>query len=493
MMFSETISNRETLYGGLAESLMNLIDSGTFREGDKVPSIRTMSRQFGVSVNTVREAYWVLETQQILESRPQSGYFVRQRSQTPSATSGTPDLTGHNPHEVLPCSLREDLGAMLDGRPFQGLNLARGSADVNLLPSRRLNAFLGAVSREAGDLTMDYDTTKGLPELREAIARHSLEAGIRLAPDDFVIMGGCLQAVNIAVQVLCKPGDTVAVEAPTYSEFLKLFKQRDLKVLEIPTSPRDGMNLEVLEWVLDKHEVKAVLTIANFNNPAGFQMPEHRKKALVELLARRAVPLIEDDAYGDLSFLDHRPAACKAFDTTGNVLYCSSVSKTLAPGYRVGWIAAGRWQEEIIQWKLLASAAASLPTQMAVARFFREGNFPRYLRTLRRTLTAQAKALGDVVARSFPLGTVVHPPLGGLFLWVELPEPVDTEALYSQAVREGVFFRPGIVFSASGKFRRHLRLCFGTWNSEIAKAAARLGALACTMAGVSETDIGKVS
>lgn len=251
----------------------------------------------------------------------------------------------------------------------------------------------------------------------------------------------------------------------------------ELRVLEIPTSS-EGMNLEVLEWALERHDVRAVLVVPTYNNPTGFTMPDRKKKALVDLLAAREIPLIEDDAYGDLTFLEQRPPACKAFDRTGNVIYCSSFSKTLAAGYRVGWVAGGRWHAELLEWKIMTSAAASLPTQLAVSRYLKEGNHPRQLRALRRTLAAQSRAMACTIAEAFPEGTETQSPLGGLFFWVKLPHDRDTETLYIRAIEEGVFFRPGIVFSGSGKFQNCLRVCFGTWNAEVEASLRRLGALA---------------
>lgn len=477
MVIENETPPKTTLYRGMADTVKDLIEGGTFREGDRLPSIRALSRQFNVSVNTAREAYWVLETEGLVESRPQSGYFVRRPTACLPSGPLAADLLGLNPHEILPCSLREDLGALLEKRPFQGLNLARGAADIELYPARRLNAFLGAVAREMGNHLLDYDTLKGYPELREGIAKLSLDAGVRLSPDELIVTGGCLVAIALALQVVCRAGDTIAVESPTYSEFLKLFKKMELRVLEIPTSPHDGMNLEVLEWALDRHDVKAVMVVPTYNNPMGFTMPDAKKKALVEILATRDIPLIEDDAYGDLSFLEQRPLACKAFDRTGNVIYCSSFSKTLAAGYRVGWVAGGRWHQELLEWKIMTSAAASLPTQMAVSRYLKEGNHVRQLRTLRRALASQSRAMACTIAESFPPGTETIAPLGGLFFWVRLPPSVDTEQLYVRAVEEGVFFRPGIVFSGSGKFRNCLRVCFGTWNPGVEASLRRLGAL----------------
>jgi len=484
MLVNET-PEKPTLYEGVAQSLTHLIESGTFQEGQRLPSIRDLSRQFGVSVNTVREAYGVLEVRRMIDSRPQSGYFVRRRA-GPPASPNPVDWDVRDPHEVLPCAVREEYPSLVEGKPYQGLALAKAAPDTSLFPTRRLNAFLGAVSREAGTAIMDYDTQRGLPELREAVARTSMEAGLRLAPDDFLITGGCMAAIAMVIDVLCRTGDTIAVESPTYSEFLKLFKSRDLRVLEIPTSTQEGMNLEVLEWALERHPVKAVLSVPTFNNPSAFTMPDHRKKALVEILAARGIPLIEDDAYGELAFCVPRPLACKAFDTSGSVIYCSSVSKTVSPGYRVGWIAGGRWQDAILQRKISWSASASLPAQLAVARYLSEGNYSRHLRTLTRRLSEQSKAIAELVVKHFPAGTTFRCPDGGLFLWIELPKTVDTEKLYALSVPEGIFFRPGVVFSAMGQFSHCLRLGTGTWDFGIEAAVVRLGTLACGLASRSQ-------
>lgn len=473
MLIQGVGTERTTLYEGLAESIAHLIEAGTFREGQKIPSIRTMSRQFGVSVNTVREAYWVLETQRLLEGRPQSGYFVR-RAPPKAPGPRVSEVPFQNPHEVVPCSLIEVFDT--EGQfPYRGLSLVKGTPNFELLPIARLHGYLGAVARELGERAADYDGPRGLLQLREALAQHALEAGVLLSPDDLLVTTGALHSVSLAVQFFCRPGDTVAIESPTYSEFLKLFRGMGVKVLEIPSSPRDGMSLEVLEWALERHDVKAVITVPSFNNPGGFLMPEARKRALVELLASREIPLIEDDAYGDLTALERRPPACKSFDTQGLVVYCSSVSKTLAPGYRIGWVAGGRWHEDLVEWKRLLATAASLPAQWAVARFLKEGNYARHLRTLGRRLANQVAAAVETVVSSFPEGTRLEHPVGGLFLWIVLPERVNAEALYARSAPEGVYFRPGVVFSASGKYQNQLRLSIGTWNEDVRAAVVRLG------------------
>jgi DNA-binding transcriptional MocR family regulator len=338
--------------------------------------------------------------------------------------------------------------------PFRGQTLAKGIPDLELLPYRKLGGYLANAARNLGPQAVAQDDPRGLPALREVLARHALEAGVFLGPDDILVTTGALHSTALAL---------------------------GLRVLEIPTSARDGMNLDLLGWALDHHQVTVVISVPTYNNPTGFLMPEHRKQALVELLAPRPIPLIEDDAYGDLTVLDRRPAACKSFDAQGLVVYTSSVSKSLAPGYRIGWLAGGRWHQDLVEWKRLNASAASLPAEWAVARFLGEGNDRRHLRNLARKLAGQVTSAIQTVVNTFPEGTVLEHPTGGLFLWITLPGDVDTEVLLAQAGSEGVFFRPGAWFSASGKFRNQLRLAIGTWNDAVQAALGRLGEPATTL------------
>lgn len=472
----------QPLYAEMADTLRGWLTAGTFGPGDRLPSIRTLSRRHQVSINTVREAYWVLEAEGLVEGRPQSGFFVHGSRRVRPAPNPSVDLAAIVPHVVTPCALNEVLPTTLGALPFQGLGLVKGSVPPELLPEAALNGFLAAAAREDGGKLFEYDSRKGSPALREGIARHLVDAGIGLSPEDLLVTGGCLPSVALALQTVCRAGDTVAVESPTYPEFLKLLRFMDLRILEIPSAPREGLNLPVLEWALDRHPVKAVLVVPTFNNPTGATLPDEAKRRLVALLAARQIPLIEDDAYGDLSFLDRRPPACKAFDTAGGVIYCSSFSKALSPGYRVGWVAGGRWHDEIQERKVLTAASASMPAQRAVARYLEHGNAPRRLRGLRRTLGDRSRALTALSKTAFPEGTEWACPLGGIFHWIRLPEGSDTLKLYDRAAAEGIFFRPGPVFSAGGAFGNALRLNFSGWGPAAEAAVVRLGQLAAAAA-----------
>jgi DNA-binding transcriptional MocR family regulator len=295
-----------------------------------------------------------------------------------------------------------------------------------------------------------------------------------------VITSGCVEGVVLALRAICRPGDTVVIETPVYFNFLQMIQDLGLKALEIPTSARGGISLDALEYALDRNagEVKACIVISNFNNPLGSRMSDEDKQRLVEMLDVRQIPLIEDDIYGDLSYSDDRPSVAKSFDRNGNVLLCSSFSKTLAPGYRVGWIAAGRYQELIERGKMLANIATASPTQLAIAEFLANGGYEHHLRSIRRVYARQVAQMGDAIGRAFPEGTRVSRPQGGFFLWVEMPAGVDSLGLYRQARALGITIAPGLIFSVEGKHLNCIRLNAACWNPTVEVAVETLGRLA---------------
>jgi DNA-binding transcriptional MocR family regulator len=207
-------------------------------------------------------------------------------------------------------------------------------------------------------------------------------------------------------------------------------------------------------------------------------MPDEKKKRLAAQLERAAVPLVEDDVYGDLSFDQRRPPPVKAYDTSGNVLLCSSFSKTLAPGLRVGWAAPGRYRRAVERLKFNSMLAVPTATQIAVAGFLEEGGYDRHLRRLRRSCAELVARTSDVVSRSFPSGTRVSRPRGGCVLWVELPVGFDALRLYEQARAERIAIAPGPIFSATERYQNCFRIAASTpWTSGVERGLERLGEL----------------
>lgn len=465
------------LYEEVAGRISYLIEQGTLRPGDRVPSIRNLSRQMQVSINTVKEAYSQLEDRRLLEARPQSGYYVRVRlPELPAEPVLDPPAL--NPAEVSLTSVYQMV--MRDLLDPQLLQLGIAVPNPQLLPIEKLTRMLARESRRFAKQSVSYELPPGNLRLRQQIAQRLLLSGCTLSPDQIVITSGCVEAVVLALRALCRPGDTVIIETPVYFNFLQLIEELGLKALEIPASPRGGISLEALEYALARNhgEIKACIVLTNFNNPLGSLMTDAGKRRLVELLGSYRVPLIEDDIYGDLSYTDERPSVAKAYDKTGNVLLCSSFSKTLAPGYRVGWIAAGCYQEQIERGKMIANVATASPPQQAIAEFLANGGYEHHLRSIRRSYARQVAQMGDAIGRCFPQGTRVSRPQGGFVLWVEMPEPIDSLRLYERAKKVGISIAPGQIFSIEGKFRNCIRLNAACWDPCVEAAVATLGRLA---------------
>jgi DNA-binding transcriptional MocR family regulator len=346
-----------------------------------------------------------------------------------------------------------------------------------LLPTARINRLLAQVARENEQASQAVGLPEGTLELRVQVARRALELGCALDPDDFVITCGCAEAIHLALQATCRPGDLVAVESPTYFGILQALEAQGLRALEIPTHPRDGISLDALSFALEHHPVRAVVVITNFSNPLGCCMSNENKHALVELLARAHVPLIEDDIYGELSFDGQRPGVAKAYDRQGLVLLCSSFSKDISPSYRVGWISAGRYRARVEQLKMATNIATAALPQLAIARFLESGGYDRHLRSIRRAYAQKVAQMAQTVLRYFPPGTRVSTPSGGFVVWVQLPGEVDSLALYQRAIAAGITLAPGHIFSASDKYRSFIRLNAAYMNFVSERALARLGAL----------------
>jgi DNA-binding transcriptional MocR family regulator len=350
----------------------------------------------------------------------------------------------------------------------------------DLLPTDRLGRIAGAVARSAAAIGAVYDPLPGVAALRAHIARRAARHGCAIGPEDVVITVGAIEAIDLCLRAVARPGDTVAVESPTYFGVLALLAELGLNAVEIPATSTDGMQLDALEAALDRHELKACVAVPNFSNPCGARMPDDAKDQLANMLARRRVPLIETDVYGDLPYDDERPRPAKAFDPDGWVMHCSSFSKTLAPGYRVGWVVPGRFYERVEELKFVHTVASPTITQMAVAAFLDSGGYERHLRKLRRAFASQVAAVQEAVARHFPRGTRVSRPRGGFLLWVELPdECVNAVDLQRAALDRGISIAPGPIFSARGSFQRFFRLsCGHPWSDAQERAIATLGQLA---------------
>lgn len=441
-----------------------------------MPSVRKLRTQLGVSISTAIQAYMVLESKGLIEARPQSGFYVKACSKDlppePTMSNPSPSATTVGVKSLVSKCFR--VARIPDIVP-----LGVGTPSPVLLPVKQLNIILARAARNQGSLGVSYDFPPGNEELRRQIARLSLNWGCALSSQGIVTTAGAMEALNLCLRAVAGPGDTIAIESPTYYGILQTIESLGMKALEIPTHPRDGISLEALDSALKRHKVKACLLLPNFNNPLGSCMPDRNKKELVGMLARRRIPLIEDDIYGDLHFGPVRPKTVKAFDKEGLVLLCSSFSKVLAPGYRVGWVAAGRYHTQVEELKFISSLATSSLPQVAIAEFLHNGRYDRHLRKLRKAIAAQVQLISLAISRYFPKGTRMTRPAGGMFLWVELPKSVNSLELHRKALEAKISIAPGPIFSARQKYQNFIRLnCGQPWSDRVEQALVTLGRLA---------------
>ena len=467
--------NGAFLYRQVIGRINDPIDGGTLRPGDRLPSLRRMSEQIGVSVPTVRQAYVELERQRRVESRPQSGFYVRGLPSNPIVRPGAAFRAEARPG---PVACRSLIDRVFDGL-FSAELVPLGIANPTMAKpaAKSLNRTMKRVMARAEGRLLTYAPTLGDAGLRRQIAYRYLDTvGSKVDVDGICITNGGQEALLLALQAVAGPGDVIAVESPGYHGVLELIDSLGMLAIEIETCPEEGVQLEPLTKTLDAHDVRACVFSTTLSNPLGVTMPDAARQALVELLENRGIALIEDDVYGDLRFDGVRPKPAEFHSRHGRVLTCGSFSKTAAPGYRIGWLLTGRYSAEIERLKRSYSCSSGLLQQLTLAEFIASGDYDRYLKALRPVLKCNAERMACLVARHFPAETRISRPAGGSVLWLELPRNVDSGQLFDRAIEHGISIAPGLIFSPRRRYRNFVRLSYGhPWSERIEDAVRWLG------------------
>lgn len=442
----------------VAEGLEKMIAEEVLLIGDKLPSVRVLSDEYGISMGTAFQAYYHLEGKGLIESRPKSGYYVRYNHKR------VPEL----PQMIQPDSLSHEVSVKdmiksiyADIVSSDVINFAIAVPDASLLPHAKINKSVVHALRNSSNHCLNYEMTQGNPDLRKQVAKLAFNWGGKVKPDDVVITNGCLEAINLCLRAVTKYGDTVAVECPTYFGIFQAMENMGLKVVEISSDPVKGADLDCLETALKKFPIKACLFIPNFNNPMGSCMSDANKKRLVDIITHHNIPLIEDDIYGELYLGKTRPRTCKYYDTKGLVMYCSSLSKSLSPGYRIGWALPGKFAEEVRQLKRMHNICSPNITQAAIAHYLQYGRYEYHLKNLRKALYTQSLRYLQAIIDHFPEGTKVSRPQGGFIVWVELDKKIDTFQLRREAMKHKISIVPGRLFSVSCNYSNCIRLSYG--------------------------------
>jgi DNA-binding transcriptional MocR family regulator len=460
------------LYRVIAQDIIKSIRSGALRPGDPLPSVRSLCTTRDVSPATALRAYEYLEAQQLIEARPRSGYYVIEPPHeplVPRPAIAKSAATRLNVSDLV-------FATLAASKDREVVPLGSAFPSPTLFPWGKLARFLGSSAR-----SMDpWSTVESLPpgslELRRQIARRYLRLGMNVALDEIVITAGALEGLNLALESVTRPGDTVAIESPAFYGCLQAVQRLGLKVVEIPTHPEEGLSLGALQEALDRHDIRAFWCMPTLHHPTGATLSKPRKQELARMLAVRKVPLIEDDAYSELQFGAQPSPPVKAFDEAGLVIHCGSFSKCLAPGYRLGWVAAGSFTRDIVRRKIETSIATSLPVQQGIAKMLRQGSYETHLSMLRGKLIEQQAAALDSIQRHFPAGYRITRPAGGYFLWIECAPGIDSLEVHRRALEFGITTAPGPIFSARQQYRNFLRLnCGHPWTAAMDRAVERLG------------------
>ncbi len=464
------------LYEQLANSIAQSIQEGVLCRGDKLPSVRQVSASREVSPSTVFQAYYLLEARGLISARERSGYFVS------GGTAGiptSPEPTTQVNEELTQVDVSELVFEVLESIRVRNV-IPLGSAFPSplLFPLSNLARTMASSVQMMDPWSSVDNLSPGDANLRRQIALRYMIDGLHVAADEIIITNGALEALNLCLMAVARPGDTILIESPTFYAALQSIERIGLSAIEVPSHPRDGIDLIAMELALERHKPKACWLMTNFQNPLGSLLSDEKKKALVTLLTKYQVPLIEDDVYGELYFGDKRPTPAKAFDTEGLVMHCSSFSKCLAPGYRVGWVATGRYSKAIERLKLTTTLSASAPAQVALAKYLQKGGYDKHLRSLRHTLLVNQIKFIEAIERYFPDGTRLTVPQGGYFLWVKLPDGVNALEVHRIALANGISIAPGPIFSAQKRFTDYIRLNYGhIWDARMEASLSTLGSI----------------
>ena len=471
------------LYEKFAGEIEQQVLRGVLRPGERIPSVRRAKTHHQLSITTVLRAYMLLESKGLIESRPQSGYFVRSTVPEKRGTM-VPKTSAPRP---LALSSKVDVSHLVvttlrSISANHALPLGSPYPDTTWFPIQRLNRYTYSISRRQTEWGMPTELPLGRPELIREIAKRYLQEGTIVDPGEIVVTLGATEAINLCLQAVARPGAIVAVESPAFYSMLHAIERLGMRAMEIPTDPRTGMDVNALELLIKRQRVAACMVMPNFQNPLGFQMPDEAKQKLVALMTKRGVPIIENAVCNELYFGESFPTTLRAFDTKGIVLQCGSFSKTLAPTLNVGWVLTGQYRAQIEKLKFLNRVTTPSVSQLAIAEFLQRDGYDHHLRRLRKIYAQQVRLMTSAIARFFPPGTRISRPAGGYMLWVELDRRIHSMELYRRALECGMTVGPGCMFSASKAYGHCIRLNFSyAWSPKVEAALAQLGQIVSTM------------
>jgi len=466
---------KEPVYIEFANKIAAMVDSGIYKAEDKLPSLRSLHKENGLSIGTILQSFNYLIDKGLITSREKSGYFVNHRpgKKLPVPQALPVSLSERSVHiDKLLRKLRAD-GV---GRNF--VSFANAQPDNRLLPFNSIKRVIQQTSRDVSGGYLMLESRYGNVQLREEIAKRSFLWKGSTHADELIITNGATEAILCSLKAVTKPGDTVLVQDPCFYGIMQVLECLDLKIATIPSHPETGISINDLKTACKKLNIKACVLVSNFNNPDGASISTEGKKQIAEFANTHHIPVIEDDLYGELFFKGSRPDTIKAYDTDGWVMYCNSFTKTLVPGFRIGWCAAGRFAYEVARIKSMHNGSTSNFSQQVVLQLLSSGSYERHLQKFRIELNKNLVRTTNLIEQHFPEGTKITRPIGGLVIWVELPENINAVAFQEKAFQHEVSYAPGEIFSAKGDYQHYMRISYcNLWENKVEKALIKLGQL----------------
>jgi DNA-binding transcriptional MocR family regulator len=461
------------LYHDLEMSLRKKILQGSYPPASKLPSIRQMCLQVNVSKTTVLSAYTRLEAQGLIEARDRSGYYVRSainlqnshRTSLKQPNTSQPIMT-----PVLISRTQVFLDIMHRGAVF---DLISPGQDVPANTQLRRCLSKG-MRQQNSSQQLNYDQPRGNRELINQICNNTNLGAGSMQPEDVIISNGCQHALLLAIIATTEPNDIIAIESPAFYGALQLIEVLGRKVLEISSSTDSGLNLETLAQAAANWDIRAIIVSPAFSTPTGACMPEQNKITLLAIAAQHMFTIIEDDIYASLYFRFEKPRSIYSYDTQGLVILCSSLSKSVSRDLRIGWIASKKYSQKILALKIATVMASSASQQQGLSYYIKEGHLDRHLKQRRQLLESQKNQLLTLIQQHMSHAISVSQPHGGLVLWLELGNDIDTMALYKKAREQGITITPGSLFSAQNTYQSYLRVSFSQPWSEERRAAFKL-------------------
>lgn len=458
-------------YQRLALELETDIAKGRLAPGEKLPSIRTMSKETNLSVNTIERALELLEGRGLITIRSQSGSYVK--TEVPKNEFSSDKFTNTPKTVKVDDYIRFllELTSASNSIPF-GL----GFLDPDLYPHRAIKRTATKLMREEPDVISKYSHPPGEWAYRLSVSKYLKKHGTHISPEEVIATTGAMNGVETALRALCEPGDTVIIEIPQFWTVLQIIEVLKLKVIEVPAHPVTGIDLEKLRAATKTGKVKAAVVMPNFNNPLGCLVSDENKRELVSILAEKDIAIIENDAYSDLAHNGKRAISLKEFGDPSQIITCSTFAKTISPGLKIGWMAPGKYFDEVQKIQRSTSTGVSRLSQMIIARYLGTREHEKNLNILRSECGKQLNRIAETVVRHFPRGTSVSSPKGGLVLWIELPGNIDAVELFRRSISQKIVVCPGAIFSASNQHKNHIRINGGMkFTPKVEQALIELG------------------